>query len=714
MHNLSVYLSNKYPRVIEYSDPDSAIDVMFESDIPVVVDPLADPNEIVPEVEDRVVVTVHLTDRLVDAIVKSYSFKEIDNYTDAVWNKKPAELVWEREVEELTDSTSNYFPSIQIRYTHPNNRWTPNPYWTHTIIEAKNPLKINPHSPFIVDNSFQAVELGEVPDTTGEDNWNRIVNQSIINILETQPIVRPGEMLQIRWEMNVDSHYKSCVVTVTPYETPQFTGGIVLSKENEGVNTTYTALIFNRTITGIVPCDFYDFVIGKWAYFMKPISSQSADDDLQQKYGSSQIKSAMLLDPPIYRLTHLNFKGPMNTEMAMDPFNSIDIDSAMQFNDAFDLKSYEGTILSVDHENCSATVVVNGINRTLPIFYHCKSDSGIENGSVAFKVDDKVIIENPANDESFDNAKIIGFIDELRSCEYGFVIVYSTESGNEAMAWDLVTDSILIDTDTLDHVWSKLNLLGIPEGTEAVMGTTITDVWTPPIGTWVEHVGVIDIGRMYAGDDVGDTYDFEYSLPYPATADFDALGRLTRVEYDHEYCISSTNIDPNQKTLAGYNEPIVKSSYMWNFMAFAEKANFETEFISLTGNQWPMDTQVPPQPMRVIRYFHYWAPFFTFPFQGSEEFGIISALKTNLDNLKIEIADSWKDGEWVDGDIVKPFITNYTSGVATNHKSGQLLTEANHLVFECYGVCTKFVDSYGDGQCNRLVSPYRYELRIYE
>ena len=146
MFNLKVYLSNKYPRVIEYDIPGSAISGQYESDIPVVVDPLANPNNIEPEKDDRYIVTMHMTDRLVDAIVKSHHLKKIDNYTDAVWNKKPAEITWKRTVEELSSLTTNYFPSITISYVHPNDRWTPNPYWTHTIVEVKNPLKLNPHS----------------------------------------------------------------------------------------------------------------------------------------------------------------------------------------------------------------------------------------------------------------------------------------------------------------------------------------------------------------------------------------------------------------------------------------------------------------------------------------------------------------------------------------------------------------------------------------
>ena len=146
-------------------------------------------------------------------------------------------------------------------------------------------------------------EIENLKEIYGEDNveilgdkkdinfpvWNKSVSQDLQIHIENQPNVLPGEYIQLRWEMQVNSSIKEGMIATVPFQTPLFTGGKLLSKQKsksrqDGIEKIlYSAEIFGNIYTGILPTDNYDYEIGKWGYFIK-------NEDLfgeHQKFGES-------------------------------------------------------------------------------------------------------------------------------------------------------------------------------------------------------------------------------------------------------------------------------------------------------------------------------------------------------------------------------------------------------------------------------------------
>ena len=497
MSTITVYMSSIEPQVTKYLGYDGNIGNIKE---------------------DNYTYTIPLTtnNKRAELIVNTNIIGESDDYVKSIWDKNNGNLSWERTVDIVGQeiviikdengldkieykNVEAFRPAITIKYTHPAVKYLPHPYWKSTVVDAKNPDKIIPHSPFIIGhfisdyevNSDETIEslasyyLSEInslgiSNITEEDSFDNLldlrkildeaiikiplsksdisnissnslksklqsfvddIEDNIIGILNTikslciklidildgntdiwlkkalnetsshyeaQPIVRPGEYIQLTWNMYVNGVQKSSVIDMVPYETPLFTGGKLISKQGEGVDITYTAEIFGEMISGIVPTDFFEYELGKWAYFIKDVSLTGE----HQKFSNSNVG----LPNNNYRLTPFNFKGPMSNDMAINYRNDLEIDSASNFEKVFDMIRYESKIKEVDYKNDKAKVDIGGVEFELPIFYHCTEDPIIEGGSKAFSVDDDVIIEKPKDDEGYDNAMIIGLSDKINKC----------------------------------------------------------------------------------------------------------------------------------------------------------------------------------------------------------------------------------------------------------------------------------------------------------
>lgn len=157
------------------------------------------------------------------------------------------------------------------------------------------------------------------------------------------------------------------------------------------------------------------------------------------------------------------------------------------------LQGYEylrGVITKIYHstDTCDLTAkVLSGITEegvasfsdqeysSVPIYYHCKEDATErENGAItgaawAFSVDDEVIVlrqKSGAPGVAGDpKVFVIGFPDGARRC-VPCVVVVSTQSGEEAVAWDLVNDDQVLEATDRTSLLSQLNTLGLTEQTE--------------------------------------------------------------------------------------------------------------------------------------------------------------------------------------------------------------------------------------------------------
>jgi len=136
-----------------------------------------------------------------------------------------------------------------------------------------------------------------------------------------------------------------------------------------------------------------------------------------------------------YRVVPFDFKGPMSIEAGISGLDAIEIDSATDFETAFDMIKYEGVISDINTSNDTATFTYKDeddidVEKTgIPIFYYCEGEPVIEGGSSAFTEDDDVIVEVPEG-TSWDDAKIIGFPGELKPCSRKNIALISLHFGD--------------------------------------------------------------------------------------------------------------------------------------------------------------------------------------------------------------------------------------------------------------------------------------------
>lgn len=144
--------------------------------------------------------------------------------------------------------------------------------------------------------------------------WIRSISDKTQEIIESNPIVCPGEYIQLRWSMNVGNNNPddklsntktnySGIIERVKFETPLFTGGKILAKHGSGVNTKYDVRIFDKEYYNIAPTDFFDYEVGKWCYLMKVNAQLSGD---HQEYGSGDISGAAVSGEETYLLGLVN------------------------------------------------------------------------------------------------------------------------------------------------------------------------------------------------------------------------------------------------------------------------------------------------------------------------------------------------------------------------------------------------------------------------
>ena len=369
----TLYMSTKEPQVIfeEKNNNDMVSSVKYE--------------------DDSIILNMGKTSyKDIYMVCKINMLKSTDDYIKAIWDKESSSLSWDRTVDTYTlpsvenddegdpiiVEVKNFFPSITINYNHPSHKYTPNPYWISTLLEARNPDKIIAHYPFILshntsdsqvnpndsldsllsgyndlfktasDSDITNSDYGDLIDIkrgieelinkipnvdAGIDSQNKdnfidylnsfisqtsekigiynnisLLSEDLIRFLngakndwivkvpdessihyEKQPIVRPGEYINLRWEFYVDNKHEMSSIAMIPYETPLFTGGKIISKQGESVNLRYNVQVFGIDYYNIIPTDFFDYKIGKWCYLMKiaPLSGE------HQEFGSGDITS---------------------------------------------------------------------------------------------------------------------------------------------------------------------------------------------------------------------------------------------------------------------------------------------------------------------------------------------------------------------------------------------------------------------------------------
>jgi hypothetical protein len=422
-------------------------------------------------------------------------------------------ISWERANYIVGGFAGNYtrksMPGIFIYIDHPTGRIEAKPYWIGTSISAFNANTIIRYFSF----AYYKGDHNGVKGKIQSEKWiSTLIEQT--KYQDTQPDCTPGEYLQLKWYLHINGKYFAHTPNIVKFETPLLTGGIIKSKSGEGIETTYTVEIFGVEVSGIKPTDFYEYnTTGSnvWVFLMK--TNASFNDGEEQFYGSDDIDEVST-NGDDYRIVPFTLGGLTNTYCAIPSNKAIHYefsDTAWDFDEVFNMKSYTGEIISVDYDNDTAVVsILDEGEKTLPIFYYCEEAEDIVGGSNAFKEGDVCLIETPASNK-WEDSYIIGFPDEIKHCispDVMALLAYYIE-GEGLQSYviiDLNTKALinLVDPNTLDPLLQpfatssfSLSELYAANNLQSVPGTAIqtkvlpgvTETLGEEIGTFTEYSG---------------------------------------------------------------------------------------------------------------------------------------------------------------------------------------------------------------------------------
>lgn len=349
--------------------------------------------------------------------------------------------------------------------------------------------------------------------------------------------------------------------------------------------------------------------------------------------------------------------------------------------DVLDYDYLRGVIQSVDSSDDTCTVTINGSSHyKVPIYYHCtpastlRDNGAIEGAAAGFAEEDEVIVQkqrsSPYRKSSDDVVRVIGHIDGIRSCDSGFVLVVASQSGDEAVAWDIATNSILVSKASLSSVESSLSSMGFSSTVQAQPSDSQNDSWdwsTDPAHDAVKNLPIL-VNGLVSGDGLKEI--FTPVWPYEYTGSFD---------YTFYYLEN-----PLDNSLPD------KGSYIIYLYGEAEDSE-ETDFETLTGVSWPTSGA---NPQRQYLYFH---SMFGSPMDG------VQAILSNLEPAMTQIFDSWSDADWAAYNDVSSTDAWIDQGIAS--------TSAGYLLFEYAGVCSDVSEA--TDECNDYANHYENIFRIY-
>lgn len=139
-----------------------------------------------------------------------------------------------------------------------------------------------------------------------------------------------------------------------------------------------------------------------------------------------------------------------------------------------ELQTYEyllGKITSIDRDTDTCDLTIGDTEyHDVPIFFHCSPDAeelangALKEGALAFRTDDQVVILKQRNSEVGTGEKpemfVIAHYSAKRHCDIGVVVIISTQSGEEAFAWNLETNEVVVEVTTLTGVIEELGKSG--------------------------------------------------------------------------------------------------------------------------------------------------------------------------------------------------------------------------------------------------------------
>ena len=294
------------------------------------------------------------------------------------------------------------------------------------------------------------------------------------------------------------------------------------------------------------------------------------------------------------------------------------------------------------------------LSSNIPIEYmSCNAD--------AFNIDDRVLVQFQG--QGWGNPRVIGFESEPKSCVAGFIIVVTSQSGEEAFAWDIVTDSIFIAVSDSETVFAAIHALGFTM-TLATETASVDDVWYlgPALAPYPPYDAALNLPVLYYGNYPGDGMSDELSPVFPYT----------------------------------YSNPNRAFSFSHPYMELDGEADIAAPYVIFLYGE----ATHPTYGIQFIRQYLYFHSMFDFDLDG------FLACKPNLDAATTPMFDNMTDSDWTfeDGEWqVSPWNAWMDSGVAVNI--------AGSLMYEYMGVCFHLTDDLT--ACSDYIASHRNLFQIY-
>lgn len=409
-------------------------------------------------------------------------------------------LEWARKVtyydDPLVDSQKDFFVTIEVN--HPDVPC----YWKRTWVYGIR-MDVSDKNSIYIAQPLSVV--GEIPEETS-DVYQGLAGDTT-EITNSQTLFVPGELLQLEWLLKIDDQFFSHIVSGKYFATPAFTGGEVVEITGSGETKRIVVDTQNNNVT-CLPTDLAEYQVGEWVYLLKQDTSPATTCGRTSEYDDDDAtanENDPFGDNPRTIPLIVNDIGG-GGEYETIPY---DMFSTINFRQFFEVSQHIGVLLSVDYDDNTATVLIdedgeNGISGTfsnVKIFYNC-SDNSTANGSSAFAAGDSVVVLNDfgvcAPDS--DNLTIVGLEDTIRYCSGEGVILISTLSGGEAIAYDLIDEEIIVEKDTKENVLQQLENLGITTSPKQ-------------IGVSSDSTSEESLGRYYDIDYADERTDFSSRIP---------------------------------------------------------------------------------------------------------------------------------------------------------------------------------------------------------
>jgi len=352
-----------------------------------------------------------------------------------------------------------------------------------------------------------------------------------------------------------------------------------------------------------------------------------------------------------------------------------------------------GTITDIDYAADTCDIALTNVSSSQQGLEINRADtlsdvpiSYMSCNAAAFETGDEVVVAFSGFDWA--GPQVIGFVNNPAACAV-LILIVSSQSGDEAFAWNAAADSLFVAKDTLSNVLSSLTDMGFLNEHELVYSGSTYNRWD--YDEWY-YEGLPNQPLWLRGYLTLDPFDggWAWSHPWPYTPVYnDGEGNpATHAEWDQYYI--ENPLDASAP---------VKGNYVAVYEGVTDSGD-SAEFAAETGCEYPDD-------VTIWHGWWYYSGLFGYNMNDNAVYGDIQASYPWLEQAMEMFLDSWVDVDWIcsedDYGVTDVIRVVHSAGVAENDKGA--------AVFENLSYCTKWMD--GTSECpngiNRKFRVYYHE-----